>query len=183
MEPKRRALWLGGALAAAIAIAVWSWSDSSAPAAASPNRTTRTAAAQGGTGPEDTGPVDVNLDALKAGRNAPQDGRRNPFRFGGRDAASGPTVPAPAVGAPQEVAPTPPGGPPPLPPIALKFIGVIERSDGTKVAILAGPSYTLYGQEGQTVDGRYRLLTIGVESLEIAHLDGSGRQTIRLTGQ
>ena len=38
------------------------------------------------------------------------------------------------------------------------------------------------GMEGETVEGRYKILRIGVESIEMSYLDGRGRQTIRLTG-
>ena len=38
------------------------------------------------------------------------------------------------------------------------------------------------GEEGDIIEGRYRILKIGVESIELAYLDGRGRQTIRLTG-
>jgi hypothetical protein len=33
------------------------------------------------------------------------------------------------------------------------------------------------------IEGRYKILRIGVESLDIAYLDGTGRRTIRLSGQ
>jgi hypothetical protein len=33
------------------------------------------------------------------------------------------------------------------------------------------------------IDGRFRILSIGTESLDIAYADGRGRQTLRLTGQ
>ena len=39
-----------------------------------------------------------------------------------------------------------------------------------------------YGREGDTIEGRYRILRIGVESIELARLDGTGRQVIRLSG-
>jgi hypothetical protein len=78
-----------------------------------------------------------------------------------------------------------PSGPPPPPPIPLKFIGVVEKGEGLKWAVLSvgdgrGP---LHGKEGDIIDGRYRILKIGTESIDMAYLDGRGRQTIRLTGQ
>ena len=33
------------------------------------------------------------------------------------------------------------------------------------------------------IEGRYRIVQIGEESMQIEHLDGRGRQTIRLSGQ
>ena len=41
----------------------------------------------------------------------------------------------------------------------------------------------MHGKEGDIIDGRYRILKIGTESIEMAYVDGRGRQTIRLTGQ
>ncbi len=53
-----------------------------------------------------------------------------------------------------------------------------------KVAVLTdGRGAPFYGKEGDVVEGRYRILKIGVESIDIAYADGRGRQTIRLTGQ
>ena len=53
-----------------------------------------------------------------------------------------------------------------------------------KIAVLTdGRGAPFYGKEGEVVEGRYRILKIGVESIEIAYADGRGRQTIRLTGQ
>jgi hypothetical protein len=75
-------------------------------------------------------------------------------------------------------------GPPAPAPITLKFIGIIEQS-GTKrkFAVLSdGIGPPMYGEEGKTVAGRYRILRIGTESIEMSYLDGRGRQTIRLTG-
>ena len=45
-----------------------------------------------------------------------------------------------------------------------------------------GRGAPLYGNEGDIIEGRYRILRIGVESIEMAYLDGRGRQTIRLSG-
>jgi hypothetical protein len=70
-----------------------------------------------------------------------------------------------------------------VPPITLKFIGVIG-SPTLKLAVLSdGRGTPFFGKEGEVVEGRYRILKIGVESIDIAYADGRGRQTIRLTGQ
>ena len=42
---------------------------------------------------------------------------------------------------------------------------------------------TFRGKEGDVLEGRYRLLRIGPDSVDLAYLDGRGRQSIRLTGQ
>jgi hypothetical protein len=125
---------------------------------------------------------DVHLDALEAERPKPSDGDRNLFRFKPRP------VPPPrvAVVAPPPVAPSVPSGPPPppaAPPIALKFIGIVEAPERSlKVAVLSDSFGVYYGREGETVLGQYKIIRIGAESLEISYLDGRGRQTIRLSG-
>ena len=80
--------------------------------------------------------------------------------------------------------PTGPPPPPPLPPIPLKFIGIVESpSTRQKIAVLSdGRGTSFHGREGDIIEGRYRILRIGAESIEMAYLDGRGRQTIRLTG-
>lgn len=180
MAANRRLPLLLGGLVVAIGVAVWSWSGragSSSSAAAT--QAGRRAAPQGQAASGEM--VDVNIEALSAERVVPEEGGRNPFRFGSsRPPAT--AVPEAEASATLPPAPVVPSGPPPPPPIALKFIGIVEKGD-TKVAILSGAGYTLHGKEGDSVDGRYRILRIGVESIEIAYLDGRGRQTIRLTGQ
>jgi len=38
-----------------------------------------------------------------------------------------------------------------------------------------------YGREGEVIEGRYKILRIGVESVEMSYVDGRGRQRIPLT--
>jgi len=126
----------------------------------------------------------VHLDSLSAERPKPESLQRNLFRF--KPKAPPPPPPAPVRPA-QPVEPVAPPGPPPPPPLApisLKFIGIVEApSHGEKIAILSdGRNAPFYGKEGAIIEGRYRILKIGVESVELAYADGRGRQTIRLTG-
>jgi hypothetical protein len=129
-------------------------------------------------------PPVVHLDALNAERPKPEELDRNLFRFK-------PTAPPPppptaprAAQPPPPVVPQGPPPPPPVPPITLKFIGIVEApSHGERIAILSdGRSAPFYGKEGTIIEGRYRILKIGVESVELSYADGRGRQTIRLTG-
>ena len=131
----------------------------------------------------------VGLDRLDEDRPAPEEGGRDPFRSGpsaspggpgtaGRQARPPPVVPiTPVVPA----VPLPPQ-PPPVPPITVKFIGVVSRRDVGKVAVLSDGKNVYYGREGEIVDGRWRIVSIGEESLQIEYVDGRGRQTVRLTG-
>jgi hypothetical protein len=76
-----------------------------------------------------------------------------------------------------------PAGPPPPPPIALKFIGVVQKADGTRIAVLSDGKRPISGKEGEDLEGRYRIMKIGEESIDIAYIDGRGRRTIPLTGK
>jgi len=127
----------------------------------------------------------VKLKALTEAREEPGDTKRNPFRFQPKFV---PPPPKPVVTAPVMTdpgPPKPPPGPPPVPPIALKFIGVLERANGTKWAVLTdGKTPTpMYGKDGDIIDGRYQIVKIGTESIEMTYADGRGRTVIRLTGQ
>jgi len=184
MGHERRNQLVLGALAmvlAALAYQQWPRTAIETPTASNDVQgTARTAAGK----PPMTAP-DVHLEALEEEWPKPGEVERNLFRFK--------TKPAPPPSAPVERLPTaatPPVGPPPpppVPPIALKFITLIERPDrgGEKIALLSdgrgGPS--IFGKEGDVIEGRYRIVRIGAESIEVAYLDGHGRQTIRLTGQ
>jgi len=70
----------------------------------------------------------------------------------------------------------------PPPPITLKFIGTIEAPGVGKLAALSDGKFVYRGREGDIIEGRYRIVKIGVESIVMEYLDGRGRQTIRLTG-
>jgi len=126
---------------------------------------------------------DVHLKSLEEEHTKPEDVERDLFRFKTRPAPAPQSRPAVAIAPPPPVVPSGPPPPPPLPPIALKFIAVIETSNTQKIAVLSdGRGAPLYGREGDTVLGQYKILHIGVESIEMAYLDGRGRQTIRLSG-
>jgi hypothetical protein len=129
-------------------------------------------------------PPAVHLDALNGERPKPEATERNLFRFKQKAA---PAPPPAAVKPPPPTEAAAPAGPPPPPavaPITLKFIGIVEATaHGEKIAILSdGRNAPFYGKEGAIIEGRYRILKIGVESVELAYTDGRGRQTIRLTG-
>lgn len=130
------------------------------------------------------GPVaDVRLDLLTATGSDAATVSRNPFRFQQRAVAT--TTARRAAQRPQAFEPPVPAGPPPPPPITLRFIGLIEAPPRTgRVALLSdGRGGLMSGREGDTVDGRYRMLRVGPDSIEMAYVDGRGRQTIRMSGQ
>ena len=189
MAVNRRPLFLGLTLAAAIvaAIVVRSTDDRST-GALRPVRATalpnQAAAAGRPAGPSTAAETpDVNLQALARERGGPIDGGRNPFRFQPKP----PPTPPPSMRPPDPttVNPVPvvPPGPPPPPPIPLKFIGIVQKADGTRIAVLSDGRKPVSGTEGQEIAGQYRILKIGNESIEMEYIDRRGRQTIRLTGQ
>ena len=148
----------------------------------------RPAAGRGEAGAVEPSHLDVHLEALQQERPAATAAERNPFRF--RPAAPPPAEPSAEQRAPRaEAAPPAPAGPPPAPPpppITVKFIGVIDRADGTKMAVFTDCSAgrrQSQAVEGGTVDGRYRLVKIGMQSVIIEHLDGRGRTTLAQGGQ
>jgi hypothetical protein len=132
-------------------------------------------------------PPDVALEALGAERPEPGDAERNPFRF--KPNAPPPPPPGEQTGGgaravndngPGPEVPVAPAGPPPIP---LKFIGIVEEpAVHRRIAALSDGRFTFYGREGDIIDGRYRIVKIGIESIEMVHVDGRGPQTIRLSG-
>jgi hypothetical protein len=186
MGTDRRRQLLVGALAAVLLVVVYRvWTATSVePARASNERGDAQGSPPrtGGAPAQATGAAaDVHLQALGADRPKPRGADRNLFRF--RPKAPPPPPPSERL-PPPVVNPEPPGPPPPppVPPIPLKFIGTVERG-GQKLAILSDSSgHVSFGPEGSTIDGRYRIIRIGAESVEMAYVDGRGRQVIRLTG-
>lgn len=133
-------------------------------------------------GPSTVAAPDVRLEALDEDRIRPAGKDRNLFRFGGRPAAvaaNGPgRLPAPPpMPVPQPSGPTVPS----VPPITLKFIGVVQATAQSQTyAVLRDDRGVYHGREGDIIEGRYRILRIGTESVELAYVNGTGRQTIRL---
>jgi hypothetical protein len=122
-------------------------------------------------------PQPVRLDKLTASGDLSET-TRNPFRFGVPPAP--PPRPAPprtAVTGP--AGPAAPSGPPPPAPIALKFIGRMVMPDKRVVAALSDNKGSVFeATEGQIVDGRYRVVRIGEESLIVEYVNGTGRTTL-----
>jgi hypothetical protein len=181
---RRRQLMLGALVLvlAGVIYEVWPSSPSTGPAPSSNTRQAQTRVAQNEAAAVAT--PDVHLDALDAERAKPEAGERDLFRFRTKAAPAPPPSAVTRPTAPAVAALPVPTGPPPPPPIPLKFIGLVEvTTQSKKIAILSdGRNVPYYGREGDIIEGRYRILKIGVESVELAYVDGRGRQTIRLTG-
>lgn len=146
----------------------------------------QSAAGRGGKGAAtDPSSLDVHLESLAAPRPEEGSTERNPFRF---RAPPKPPAPPPSAVKPKPAVPEDVGPPPtpPPPPITVKFIGVIDKEDGTKLAIFTDCSSgrrQSVAKEGGTIDGRYRLVRLQATSVIVEHLDGRGRTTLAQGGQ
>ncbi len=189
MDAKRRQHVVLGALSVVLAAVLW-WQlgRGEAPSARRAQTTAGAAAA------ENAARVDVpavSLALLTADRSEPVDTGRDPFRFGSRRAAEVPEGASPAMAGAAgrgTARPAPPPAdagppvPPPPPPIPLKFIGVVERPGNVRIAVLSDAQGVYHGREGDVIEGRYRIVRIGADTVELMYVDGRGRQQIRLSG-
>jgi hypothetical protein len=181
MAPKsrRQLILLAGLFVVLVAVLWWDLSDTGlTPSSTLPPRRAAGAGVARTNAPSEA-VQPLRLSALTAPKPEPEGGERDPFRFESRRPSPGPTS-----GATGPVAPRPPTPPPAsvVAPIPLKFIGIVQTASATKIAVLSDGRDVFYGREGETVEGRYRIERIGVESVEVAWADGRGRQVIRLSG-
>jgi hypothetical protein len=182
MAPERRKGLLLAALLLALALVV-------AYRLILPQTAPADASSSNGRGRGRTAPVeqtvtapDVRIESLNQEHPRPGESDRNLFRFRAMEAAR--TTPVAPVRPPQANTqrPAPPAASS-TPSIALKFVGFLE-SHGERIASLSdGRGEPVLGREGETVLGRYKIWRIGEESIELSYLDGTGRTTIRLSGQ
>lgn len=123
-------------------------------------------------------PDPIQLEAL-GGVAEEKEAGRNPFGFGTR-----PAPPPPPQGAMSQAPPLPPALPPGPPPIQLRLTGMTVVAPGRTMVTLLDPSTKAIFQafEGDTVDGRYRLIKVNIQSVEMSYLDGTGTRTIPLGG-
>lgn len=126
-------------------------------------------------------PVPVNLDKLEPVPDEPT-AARNLFRFG----APPPPPPPPPTKA-VEQKPIVVEAPKPVypPPIDLQLKGITQATAQTPaIAWLKDPkapdSRILPGSEGQIVDGKYKVVKVGKESVIVSYVDGTGLKTILL---
>lgn len=174
---------MGGGIIALLVVVMWAMQPASAPSPAAVAGPAGQPAAQA---EQPVAVAPVKLDSLSAERDKPSETERNPFRYQPRFVPPPPKpvvteTPAPAITELSKPIERP--GPPPAPPIPLKFIGLLERANGVKWAVLSDGKNVMHGREGDIVEGRYRIVKIGTESVELTYVDGRGRQVVRLTGQ
>jgi hypothetical protein len=182
---QRTRAWLLGALGVALValVAYQMWPETAAAPAAAPTTARRPGAARTGSARGELDPAELKVK-LEALAEKPPDigaGARNPFRF------QPPPAPPPPAFKPPPGPVTPPGpitlpGPPPPPPIPLKFMGTVEKPGLTLAALTDCKGFSYAAREGETIDGRYKLVKIGVESVILEYSNGTGRTTVRKSG-
>jgi hypothetical protein len=195
----RQLVLLGALIVVAIAAFVYQSTGVPSPTAPPPvasntgATTTRTPATAGKPGL----PEPVKLGALETVPAEPEAGR-NLFRFGSKPAPPAPPPPPP-MPAPVVQPPPQPTGPPPIP---LKALGrqvlpvpvgktvdpvtgrEVQQVENRTFATLKDPATgrVFTASEGQVVDGRYKVVKIGLQSVEMTYLDGTGRKLIQYGG-
>lgn len=185
-EQRRQKLLLALLVVAGLALAYRQWTSGATEVVSGASNPVPAGAAPvpGATGAAGgTMPVPVKLGALEP--VAEETGNaRNPFAFG---VPPRPPAPPPQAAPPPRPTPPPPppqpAGPPPRPAIPVKFIGVVEDpAKAGKIVALSINGEVMMAREGDLVDGRFRLLKVGLDSITMAYADGQGQQVIRLSG-
>jgi hypothetical protein len=174
--------WLLGALGVAVVglVAFQMWPEGSATSAAQPaSRRTGTA---GTAAAEQIDPAElkIRLEALQAKRPAQGEHARNPFRFQPPPAPPPPKPPPMQAAVP--VGPPQPPPPPAIPPIPLKFMGTVEKPGLILAALTDCKGFSYAAREGEAIEGKYRLVKINVESVILEYSNGTGRTTVRKSG-
>jgi hypothetical protein len=180
VSDKRRLAIVTAVAVAAVALAVVQW-QRSGPQLTSP------VLAQGAGTTEQIPWID--LDRVKQSSEAPPLGKRNPFIFvavpqanpnqggGPGDPAMPPPVDTPE---PEPLTPTPTAPPEPM---LIKFIGLLQPEGGAKIAVLLSEQKEiLHGREGDLLGGRYRIVKIGLESIDMQDVTTGQSQKIPLRG-
>ena len=135
----------------------------------------------------------LRLDLLAKVQNVPlEGGSRNLFQFGVA-APAAPLTPLPKVPnvringpAPAPVAATPPGlsPEPQAPPIPLKYYGFANaKNEARKKAFFLDGEDIIVAWEGDTVKSRYKIVHIGVNSVEMEDTQLKSRQTLPLEAE
>ena len=179
MVRNRRALY-GAVAGLALVLAAYTWSHDDRAAAVSLSlsglqRAPRTASA-------DTPLPRIGLDRLQKPHGGMEVGKRDIF---GPPPPTPPPPPAPRTPVPTpavEVDLSPP--PPSLPPMSVEYIGSLaDNQRGLKVAVLLNDrKEVLTGGVGEVVGNRFRIVSIGLESVDVQDLGNNRVQRIPLKG-
>lgn len=114
-------------------------------------------------------------------------GARNVFQFGAPPPPAGPKIP---VKTPKQIqeemaklnqAPSGPPTPPPPPPINLKYFGYSSlRGASRKRAFFLDGDDIFVAEEGEMIKKRYRVVRIGINSVEVEDTQFQSKQTLPL---
>jgi hypothetical protein len=184
VRDRKRWLVPGLAVAAALA-AAWIVLGEGAPAnVPAPGAATEPVRAAG-RGEPDVPRID--LARLDRARSASGVGRRDLFDFAVAAAPPAPRMAAMPRVAAVETPPPPPAyvapTPPPLAPLNIKYIGAFEGRRGLKVAVLmTDRKEVLTGQPGEVVANRYRIVRVGLESVDVQEVGSDQVRRIPLKG-
>jgi hypothetical protein len=159
------------ALGAALAVAVW---FETRPEAAGP------AAPSGSPSRRRPDPVEnvphIALSRLDAKAPAARAGDTDIFEFAASsarrgEAGSAPAPPPPTTAAAPVAAPLVSPTPPPVPVMNVKYIGTVADKKGLKVAVLmTDRREVLTGRPGDVVANRLKIVSIGLESVDVQDL-------------
>jgi hypothetical protein len=185
MAPERwKQLLLGGLVVVLLVTVVVRWFQSEAPAGSSRGASGASANARRSAAAPTAAP-EVHLKALAPDRQPLASAQRNLFQFKPKPPPPPPPAARVAATPTAPAVPAGPAAPPPPPPIPLKFLGIVDATNKSqRLAVLSDGrgGVPFWGKEGDIIEGRYRILRIGNESIEMAYLDGRGRQVIRQSG-
>lgn len=177
-QRRRQIVLLGIAL---VVLALFLWRqlgpDPAAPVAATSNSATAARPPVTAVGAANL-PLPVELGKVGGPVSDEPDSGRNLFRFGQRPA---PPAPPPS----KQTAPPPVAAPPPQPtgppPIALRLVGLSVAGNGCAMATLRDTRGSVFvGCEGAILDGQYKILKVGTQSVIVSYVDGQGQRTIGL---
>ena len=127
------------------------------------------------------GELNVRLEAVGQPRPVASVRTRDPFRFGqtSRDSEVNRGVSAVPGWGPAE----PPSSPiTPAPPRSqMRMIGLVEGADTIgRVAVLTDRGQVFHGRAGDVVEGRYRVVVIGPDSVQLESVHDGQRHILRL---
>ena len=172
-------LWATPGTSAAAPAVAGPVTANSAPPSSAPARGARTVA----TSAASLDPT-LHMDRMRAAESVTYDGAgRNIF-----SAQSAPvTIPKPIQPARPISGPAPvqvPQGPPPPPPIDLRFCGYFASPNGTdRQVILVHGDDVVLAKAGDVVLRRYKLVSVSANSIQVDDLENNNRQSIPLTNQ
>jgi hypothetical protein len=184
MTPKmRKELSLLGALTVVLAgVTYYNFGTDPAPTTAKPTAGARAPSKPRVRAPRSETPTglvtDVKLELLTPSQDSGSAPGRDPFRFKPKPAPPPPPPPPqPTFQAPV----TPPRPPAERIESVLRYVGYTVSQSGRKVATLSyganvNTAVQFVGVEGDVIEGRYRLLRIEPNAVEVVELTGDGRR-------